>query len=167
VQTIDPAALHIAATFDACFARSHRTVLRLGGDEPLYLPPTAERMGVIVCNRDYPASALHEVAHWCIAARARRALVDYGYWYEPPPRPAAAQAQFLAAEARNQALESLFAATLGLPFEPSLDDPSADPSLRHAFAEDIRRAAAVLSARGLPRRAERFRAALATGSGHG
>ena len=50
-------------------------------------------------------SALHEVAHWCIASAGRRRCRDYGYWYIPPPRDATAQTEFFAVEARVQALE--------------------------------------------------------------
>src|SRR5699024_7455731 len=54
--------------FNQVFATTYRTLLEAGGDEPLY-QPASEPAGRhrIVFTRDYFASALHEVAHWCIA----------------------------------------------------------------------------------------------------
>jgi elongation factor P hydroxylase len=160
VPTIDGDAVRIAAVFNRTFATSHRTVLLLGGDEPLYLPATASQCAVIVSNRDYAASALHEIAHWCLASAHRRTLVDYGYWYEPPPRDSATQARFLAAEERNQALECVLAAAARLPFRVSLDDVDAAPSLRCEFELRVAARARALVAGALPRRAARFHAAL-------
>lgn len=167
MPTIDGDAARIAAVFNRTFATSHRTVLLLGGDEPLYLPATARQYAVIVSNRDYAASALHEISHWCLASVRRRALIDYGYWYEPPPRDSAAQARFLAAEERNQALESVLTAAARLPFRVSLDDVDAAPSLRCEFEHRVAARASALERGALPSRAARLRAALAAAFAHG
>lgn len=167
MPTIDVDAARIAATFNRTFVSSHRTVLMLGGDEPLYLPATASQCAVIVSNRDYPASALHEVAHWCLASARRRQLVDYGYWYEPPPRCEAAQARFVVVEERNQALESIFADAAGLPFHVSLDDVDATPAMRRRFEARVSLRSEQLRDGPLPPRAERFRRALREAFGDG
>ena len=160
MSTIDRDAARIAATFNRSFAASHRTVLQLGGDEPLFLPATSSQCAVIVSNRDYPASALHEIAHWCLASARRRTQVDYGYWYEPPPRSAVTQSRFLAAEERNQALEALLTEAAGLPFEVSLDAIGATQTQRCEFAARVSCRVEALRAGGLPWRAARFHAAL-------
>jgi len=157
----DRRALELVAVWNELFSCAHRTVAELGGAEPLYLPPTAQARGRIVCNRDYPASVLHELAHWCIAAPWRRALVDYGYAYIAPPRDADAQRRFFAAEERNQAIESLFAAAAGLEFRVSCDDVGADLDAAPAFAARVASRAARFERDGLPPRAQRYRAALA------
>ena len=73
--------------FDREFLATENTRLEGGGEEPVYLPADARCANHrIVFRHDYAASALHEVAHWCIAGSARRKLHDYGYWYAPDGR---------------------------------------------------------------------------------
>ena len=112
----------IAQRFNTAFGRTLRTVLVGGAAEPLYLPVAAGRPAIIRYTRDYAQSALHEVAHWCLAGSRRRALVDYGYWYEPPPRSASAQARFEAVETPVQGLEYLLALVAGVRFHVSADN---------------------------------------------
>ena len=81
--------------------------------------------------------ALHEVAHWCVAGPRRRCLDDYGYWYAPDGRDAAAQAEFLRVEVRPQALEALFCAACNHPFRVSLDNLDGDPGDEARFAADV------------------------------
>lgn len=115
----------IARRFNAALARSCRTVIIGGASEPLYRPPTGNRPAIIRYTRDYAQSALHEIAHWCVAGPGRRSRVDYGYWYQPPPRSAAAQARFEAAEVPIQGLELLLALVSGVRFHVSADNPGA------------------------------------------
>jgi elongation factor P hydroxylase len=61
--------------------------------------------------KDYLASALHEVAHWCLAGVERRKLEDYGYWYSPDGRSRGEQSAFENVEARPQALEWILSDT--------------------------------------------------------
>ena len=157
----DPRALELVSVWNALFAAAHRTIAELGGDEPLYLPPSDIAAGRIICNRDYPASVLHELAHWCIASPRRRRLVDYGYAYLAPPRDADAQQRFFALEERNQAIESLFAAAAGLTFRVSCDDVGRDDDGATAFAARVAARAARFERDGLPQDAERYRRALA------
>lgn len=99
-----------------------RTILVCGADEPLYLPAEGNRLAKIYFRADYLSSALHEVAHWCIAGRQRRQLVDYGYWYQDENRSLEQQLQFMKIEVKPQALEAIFSQVLGIAFNPSLDN---------------------------------------------
>src|SRR5262249_47350411 len=110
----DIAAARIAAVFNRQFARSHRTVMVGGSVEPLYLPARGIEPALVTYTRDYPASALHEAAHWCLAGPSRRKLRDYGYWYVPGPRNPAQRRAFFAAEVDVQALEAEFARVAGV-----------------------------------------------------
>jgi len=114
----------IAGRFNVYVGRVHGAVLVGGAPEPLYLPACPEdgrARAIIRYTLDYAQSALHEIAHWCVAGDARRKLPDYGYWYVPPPRSVAEQAAFFAAETRAQALESVFADACGVKFRVSVD----------------------------------------------
>ncbi len=96
----DPAAARIVRTFNDTFLASHHTAMRGGAAEPLYLPAVGATPAQIVFTYDYPASALHEAAHWCLAGEQRRTQRDYGYWYVPGPRNAAQRAAFFACRGR-------------------------------------------------------------------
>lgn len=161
----DPAAAQISAVFNGLFAASHNTVLRGGADEPLYLPEESGRPAQIRFRHDYPSSALHEVAHWCIAGEERRGQVDYGYWYEPDGRSEAQQAAFLRVEARPQALECLFSQAAGVDFTLSLDNLSAAPdrASTQVFAAAVAHALRQYVEQEMPPRATQFFAALACG----
>ena len=116
--------IELERIFSACFAESYATVLEGGGQEPLYVPSadpdrTPHR---IIYRADYFASALHEVAHWCLAGSKRRRLEDYGYWYAPDGRGPEEQVAFEAAEARPQALEWIFSDACGFDFHLSADN---------------------------------------------
>ena len=157
----------IAGLFNATFASTHATVLVGGAAEPAYHPPDASRIdvargvpatpgygrGVIRYREDFAASALHEIAHWCIAGPARRALPDYGYWYVAPPRSRAEREAFYRVEARVQALERILARICGCRFRVSADDLSVDSVADFERAID---AAATDLEQCLPPRAERF-----------
>lgn len=81
--------------FNDTFLESFNTKLELGGDEPIYLPADeAHPHHRIIFARGFYASALHEIAHWCVAGPERRLLEDFGYWYEPDGRTAEVQAEF-------------------------------------------------------------------------
>ncbi len=117
----------ISACFNACFAETYNTVLVGGADEPLYVPHhEACGQAKLFYREDFAASALHETAHWCIAGTQRRTLLDFGYSYQPPPRPQQEQDAFFRLELRVQSLESLFAQAAGIRFQPSADNLQAD-----------------------------------------
>lgn len=124
--------------FDQTFLKSHSTRLRGGASEPLYQP--ARRSGDVHCiwfTRDYFASALHEVAHWCVAGPERRLREDYGYWYAPDGRTDAEQALFERVEVRPQALEWLFSRAAGRHFRPSADNLAANVGPSETFKQAI------------------------------
>ena len=64
--------------FRECFFAEYATVLVGGAPEPLYVPSpeVLREPHRVVYREDYFASALHEVAHWCLAGAERRKLED-------------------------------------------------------------------------------------------
>jgi hypothetical protein len=157
----DPSAARIAKAFNRLFFGTHRTLLRGGGAEPLYEPATCTHPARIVHTLDFPASALHEVAHWCLAGQRRRQLRDYGYWYVPGPRDPRQRAAFFSAEAEVQALEAVLASTCGVRFVVSADDFAAAPDELEQFTRVVQERIVARRLGSLPPRAAAFRAALA------
>lgn len=104
----------VLLTYDTCLVG--------GFSEPFYKASTGTYRAEIQFTRDYERSALHELAHWCIAGAARRRLDDYGYWYEPDGRTDLQQARFFEVEVKPQALEKHFCRALKLPFGVSADN---------------------------------------------
>lgn len=143
----------IAGCFNSGLGRRHRVRLIGGADEPVYLA-AADGWSVIRYTRDYPASVLHELAHWCVAGRERRCVDDYGYWYVPPPRSPAQQSAFERVEIEAQALECRFAAACGLPFLVSVDDPDGYADAHGRFERRVLLRAAEQPVAALPRRAQ-------------
>lgn len=151
----------VTALFDGLFAARYRTQLVSGGDEPLYRPAeNAAACHRLIFTRDYFASALHEISHWCIAGERRRQLEDYGYWYLPDGRDADEQQAFEAAEVAPQALELLFSRACRRRFHVSVDNLGDVPVDREAFRERVEARAERYRREGLPARGEAFRAAL-------
>jgi len=113
----------LAALFNRTFYQRYNTQLVGGGHEPEYIP-VGEKVNYhrIIFTRDYVASALHEIAHWCIAGKLRREQHDYGYWYIPDGRSASEQANFEKVEAKSQALEWIFTQAAGCRFSISIDN---------------------------------------------
>lgn len=143
--------------FDRCFAVSSNTRLVGGAPEPLYLPADEEDpMHRILFTLDYFRSALHEVAHWCVAGEERRRQVDYGYWYAADGRSAEQQAAFEQVEVKPQALEWLFCAATAHPFRVSLDNLSGEPTDPAPFKRRVVDQAQAYLRDGIPERAARF-----------
>lgn len=145
--------------FEQCFFMEFHTRLEGGADEPFYLPADGLNPAKILFTRDYFASALHEVAHWCVAGDERRGLQDYGYWYAPDGRNMEQQAEFERVEIKPQALEWIFSVACGAKFRVSADNlasglgPSAD--FKEAIASQAR-----FYCGNLPARPARFVSAL-------
>ncbi|AKH69856.1 hypothetical protein IMCC21906_02193 [Spongiibacter sp. IMCC21906] len=160
---VTPSADAIARVFNDTFLASHNTRLVGGGDEPLYQPASASgEEHQIIFRADYPASALHEAAHWCIAGARRRLLEDYGYWYSPDGRDELSQKLFEQVEAKPQALEWLFSQAAGLPFNVSVDNlDGAGEFDTLPFKRAVWQQLRVYLENGLPGRAAVFRQALA------
>ncbi|EGA71337.1 hypothetical protein VISI1226_11234 [Vibrio sinaloensis DSM 21326] len=113
--------------FNLTFFAQYNTKLELGGDEPIYLPADEETAyHRIIFARGFYASALHEIAHWCVAGPKRRLLEDFGYWYEPDGRTEQVQAEFEKVEIRPQAYEWILAVSAGFPFSVSCDNLNGD-----------------------------------------
>lgn len=128
----------IIALFNREFSLSHRTCLVKGGVEPEYIPAeNSEALHHIVFTQDYVSSALHEVAHWCVAGEQRRLLADYGYWYAPDGRNAEQQAEFERVEVKPQALEWIFSVACGVMFRVSVDNLAANMSASEDFKHNI------------------------------
>ena len=156
-QSLD--APQVMCLFNREFAVSDKTELIGGAAEPYYQPGSPHR---IYFRADYVRSALHEVAHWCVAGRRRRRLADYGYWYSPDDRDAAQQQAFFAVEARPQAIERCFCEAIGIPFSPSVDNVGAqiEPRQLRRFEARIEEWCNRFERTGLPLRAAQFITAL-------
>lgn len=144
--------------FNGLFEQTENTVLMGHGDEPLYLPSDEKfPFNRIIFTRDYFASALHEIAHWCIASKKRRMLVDYGYWYYPEGRNVEQQKSFEKAEIKPQALEWIFSIAARSPFIPSRDNLTEEnnpdsKSFENRIADQVQH----YLSHGLPERALQF-----------
>lgn len=150
--------------FNTCFSRDYNTRLCGGADEPVYQP--CNRAGAdsrLFYRQDYFASALHEVAHWCIAGAQRRREVDFGYWYAPEGRSIEQQRAFEAVECKPQALEWYFSKACNYRFRVSTDNielTNAGEYDASAFEQAVLAQALRWQRLGLPRRAEVFYRAL-------
>ena len=117
-----PSVQHLAIAFNRPFVK-HQTQLTPGATEPFYqAAKSLDDVATIFSSHDYFSSALHEIAHWCIAGAERRQLDDYGYWYEPDGRSPEQQAEFFKVEVKPQALEWAFSLAAGIPFRLSIDN---------------------------------------------
>ena len=157
-----PASQYLEQLFEQCFFEEYRTRLVGAAPEPVYQPAvSAAQYHTIYYREDFFASALHEVAHWCIAGSQRRVLTDYGYWYLPDGRMASQQRRFEQVECKPQALEWHFSRACKNTFRVSSDNlnSSTDDSLQH-FTESVRKQAVHFCHYGLPLRAARYCAAL-------
>lgn len=160
----DPAVL--LTLFNELFAGPLSTRLEGGAEEPLYLPrqhqSNTEDWHRVIFTRDYFASALHEVAHWCIAGRARREQVDYGYWYAPDGRSPQQQRSFEQVEVKPQALEWIFARSARFRFRLSADNLNGTAGASTEFRQAVWQQARRYCRAGLPERPRQFAVALAT-----
>ena len=160
MSSVEPIDVHqLTCLFNSVFAVSDKTTLIGNAAEPYYQPGPPHR---IYFRADYLRSALHEVAHWCVAGARRRRLADYGYWYSPDGRDVDQQQAFFAVEARPQAIERCFCEAIGIPFSPSVDNVGAQiaPQQLRRFEARIQESCGQFERTGLPHRAARFVTAL-------
>jgi elongation factor P hydroxylase len=161
----------IIALFDQCFAEPFNTRLIKGNDEPIYLPAGATDIDIpaqdfaqVVFAHGYYASALHEIAHWCLAGAERRKKVDFGYWYCPDGRTAAQQAEFQKVEIKPQAIEWGLCIAAGFEFNVSCDNLTGDEFGRqpdhHRFRQLVHDQVDLYLQRGFPPRAQTLMRAL-------
>lgn len=158
----------VETVFQDLFAISHNTQLIGGAAEPVYWPAgfagddNRADINRLYYRQDYFASALHEVAHWCIAGEKRRRQVDFGYWYVPDGRTIAQQTAFQQVEVAPQALEWIFSVAADYRFRISPDNLLATDVVDNTvFAAAVREKALHWCACGLPERAARLATALA------
>ena len=109
--------------FNGLFLVTHNTELVLGKDEPIYLPAdeTYPHHRVIFAHGFF-SSAMHEIAHWCVAGPERRLREDFGYWYEPDGRSLEQQKAFEQVEIKPQAIEWILTKACGRKFRVSTDN---------------------------------------------
>ncbi len=91
--------------FNQLFLKTENTRLQIGAQEPFYQAATEQSESIIFSREDYFSSALHEIAHWCIAGFERRKIDDFGYWYKPEGRSYDEQLEFEKVEIKPQAVE--------------------------------------------------------------
>lgn len=151
----------LEAVFRRCFLTRYGTVLLPAPREPLYLPAAraGDRHRVYYVDGHF-SSALHEVAHWCIAGARRRLLEDYGYWYVPDGRSAAEQRAFEQVEVCPQAMEWVFSLACGHRFHLSADNLTGESDGDDRFASAVREQVGRYAREGLPARAATFYRAL-------
>jgi elongation factor P hydroxylase len=148
--------------FSERFFVDYHTVLVGGGVEPLYLPSddASNRPHRVICREDFFASALHEVAHWCLAGLERRTREDYGYWYSPDGRDRQGQEAFEAVEARPQTLEWIFSDACDFSFHLSADNLTVGFESSERFEAEVEAQKNRLLDRGLSARAALYRRSL-------
>lgn len=167
---LDPQVFELIALFDSVFFRSFNTRLVAGTNEPIYLPAkntgsnSAEGCDFhqIVFAHGYFSSALHEIAHWCIAGEKRRLVEDYGYWYCPDGRNAEQQQAFEQVEIKPQAIEWAFTMAANRRFQVSTDNLNGVEPNRRVFTRQVREQLIEYMRNGFPNRAQAFIVALRT-----
>ena len=128
----------LADIFHQAFLLPFNTELIGGADEPIYRPANSQNERHRLCYRqDYLSSALHEIAHWCIAGPARLLREDFGYWYNPDGRNPEQQSIFEEAEVKPQALEWIFSVACGQLFSISVDNLERAAVGGSSFRQDV------------------------------
>lgn len=144
----------LLATLNPWLERQWGACLWAGATEPVYLPATTQQpLHRIVFAHGYFNSALHELAHWCLAGAQRRLLEDYGYWYCPDGRNAEQQAAFEQVEVKPQALEWWLVAACGRRFRTSRDNLGGTATDDRPFRRAVQQQAQRYLNEGLPERA--------------
>lgn len=148
--------------FHDCFAADYNTRLVKGENEPLYsVKNESQPYNIIYFAHGYFSSALHECAHWLIAGKERRAVEDYGYWYNPDGRTAEQQILFQQVEIKPQALEWILAKACNHSFRVSNDNLNGARVDTDNFKKAVFQQVLSYCQAGLSPRAQSFRSALA------
>lgn len=147
--------------FNQTFFDTHNTRLVCCEPEPIYRPVDNEcAFNRIVFAHGFFASALHEIAHWCVAGKERRKLEDFGYWYEPDGRSTERQAEFEKVEVKPQALEWIFSQSANFTFHFSADNLEGDAKPSKEFMQNVYHQVQVYLTNGLPNDAKLWSNAL-------
>lgn len=161
-QQSRPSVADLIELFNESFQNSENTRLVAGMKEPIYLPANNRcKYNQVVYANGFFSSALHEIAHWCIAGEKRRQLTDYGYWYVADGRSVAQQREFEVVEVVPQALEWIFACACGIGFVISVDNLNGEMSDTEPFKKAVYQQVIKFCKEGLNARSEQFRAQLA------
>jgi elongation factor P hydroxylase len=131
------------------------TILVGGAKEPYYRASSGGPH-VIEYREDYFRSALHEIAHWCIAGQARRQLDDFGYWYTPDGRSREQQSAFEQVEVKPQSIEWGFCLASGHDFSVSTDNLLGDMAGNTLFRQNVLSQTQSYFETGFPKRASMF-----------
>ncbi|VAW45413.1 Translation elongation factor P Lys34 hydroxylase [hydrothermal vent metagenome] len=143
--------------FNTTFKESHQTLLVCCEKEPIYRPADAtEPYHRIIFAHGFFASALHEIAHWCVAGKERRLLKDFGYWYIPDGRTMEQQAAFEKVEVKPQALEWIFSQSANVTFHFSADNLANGCRASNEFQQAVLNQVQHYLNHGLPKRAQRW-----------
>lgn len=154
---LDRPATPLIELFNQTFIPLRQTELVCCEDEPIYRPATADYPHHrIIFAHGFFASALHEIAHWCIAGSERRQLEDFGYWYQPDGRDSAQQAVFESVEIKPQALEWIFSVASRHPFHFSADNLEGRAGVSEAFQQKVWAQTQTYLTEGAPQDAERW-----------
>lgn len=148
-----PDYLALIVLFNRLFLPTYNTVLVAGEDEPIYLPADSlHPQHRVIFAHGFYASALHEIAHWCVAGPERRLIEDFGYWYKPDGRTAEEQTEFERVEVRPQAYEWILNQAAGRRFNFSADNLSAGLGASDMFKRNVLERVQELLEQGLPLR---------------
>ena len=123
-----------------------------GFDEPFYKVHTEQQPAQIQFSHDYIRSALHELAHWCVAGFERRKLDDYGYWYAADGRNQQQQNEFFKVEIKPQTIEWAFSIVLGIHFEASVDNLGVQVQGIDEFNDKLKKQLCEYTKKGFPKR---------------
>lgn len=124
--------------FNHCFLEKYNTCLVKGLDEPIYLPAGENRPhNELHFAHGFFASALHESAHWLVAGKERRQLIDFGYWYHPDGRTKEQQNLFQKVEVKPQAIEWILSKAAGYRFRVSIDNLNGAESETESFKRAV------------------------------
>ncbi len=151
----------LISLFNCIFLEQYNTQLIGGSDEPLYTPENKSTPAEVIFTHDYFSSALHEIAHWCIAGEPRRQKMDYGYWYAPDGRTKKEQSLFEQVEVKPQAMEWVFAKSCGHKFHLSADNLNSELGVSHNFRRAVYEQVGAYCISGLSSRAGKFSETLA------
>jgi len=145
-------ATNITCIFNSAPGLRHNVRLIGGAPEPVYLPVAQNRPNAEIHFREsYAASALHELAHWCLVGKKRLEIEDYGYWYEAA-RGKRQQQKFEAVEVKPQAAEWILSVAAGTDFRVSSDNFSIENLDVEPFRVRVAACALAMVKQGLPLR---------------
>ncbi len=134
------------------YLNHYNTKIVGGFNEPFYKTFEGKQPAQIQFSHDYIRSALHELAHWCVAGKERRKQDDFGYWYAADGRNQQQQNEFFKVEIKPQAIEWAFSIVLGIPFEASVDNLGTQVQGVDEFNNNLRNQLSEYVKNGFPKR---------------